>query len=355
MKKRMLILGIIVIVILAIGFKLASNKKKLDEKKKPVVENKIAIPVNTVTVALQDMDNPLIKTGSLIPYKEADIMAASAGKLVSVNFELGAYVSRGQVVATVDNRGLQLNLEAAQLAKAKAEKDFKRYKTLLEGEATTEVNFQDAKLANENADNKIDLIQKQISDNRIKAPVSGRIVSKLVEAGEYVNPGTVLGHIVDVDRLKVEVYVSEGDAYTLKTGKEVKVSTDIYPGVIFNGKVSFVSSKGDATHNYEVEVELNNRKDHQLKAGTFAYVDFERKSLDSLLLIPRSALLKSVQTPLVYVIDDGKAEERNIKIGRDFGDQVEVVGGLKTGDVVITSGQVNLKSGSNVRSIAGQK
>src|SRR5690606_24844366 len=124
----------------------------------------------------------LIKTGNLIPNKEADIMSISGGKLTSVNFELGSYVHEGAVVAQVDNRSLQLSLEAAQLAKSKADKDFSRFKTLLEGEATTEVTFQDAKLNAENSANQIEQIKRQISDNKIKAPIKGQIVSKLKES-----------------------------------------------------------------------------------------------------------------------------------------------------------------------------
>jgi len=354
MKKRMLIIGLVIIIVAAIGFKLAANKKKLDEKKKPAVAADLVIPVNVITMQPQTVDNPLVKTGTLIPFKEADIMAISSGKLVALHFDLGSYVSQGAVVAQVDNKGLQLSLEAAQLTKNKADKDLKRYKALLAGEATTEVNFQDAQLNADNAANQIEQIQKQMSDNRIKAPVTGQVVSKLKEAGEFVNPGTVLGHIVDVGRLKVTVMVSENDAYTLKVGNPVRVTTDIYPGVSFDGKVSFISQQGDATHNYQVEIALTNRKDHPLKAGTFAYVDFERKSKEDRMLIPRSALVESMKNPVVYVVENGRAVSRKITLGREIGDQIEVTGGLSAGDQIITGGQVNITDGSKVRGIVQQ-
>lgn len=354
MKKRLLITGLIIVVIAAIGLKLASNKKKLDAQKKPVVSNNLAIPVNVITTQYQNVDNPLVSTGTLIPFKEADIMAVSAGKLTAVNFELGSHVAQGAIVAQVDNRSLQLSLEAAQLAKSKSDKDFSRYKALLEGEATTEVNFQDAQLNAQNAANQIEQIQKQMADNRIKSPVSGQIVSKLKEAGEYVNPGTVLGHVVDINRLKVNVMISENDAYTLKIGAPVKVTTDIYPGTAFEGKVTFISAQGDAAHNYQVEIALDNRKDHSLRAGTFAYVNFNRKSSEGLLLIPRSALVESMKDPKVYVVKNGNAAIRQITVGGEMGNQIEVLKGLNAGEQIIVSGLVNIRDGSKVKGISQQ-
>lgn len=350
MKKKIVIIGIVVLIVGGIAYKLAANKKVIESNNKMVNTN-ITIPVNIITTALSQPSNNLVKSGTLIPFKEADITAASAGKLTSVNFELGNYVSEGSILAVVDNAGLKLSLDAAQLAKNKAEKDFTRYKTLLAGEATTEMNFQDAKLNFENAQNQIEQIQKQMSDNRIKAPVTGQIVSKLKEAGEFVSPGTVLGHIVDVNRLKVDVMVAEQDVYSLKNGAAVTVTTEIYPGVTFDGKVIFISQSGDAVHNYQVEVMLQNRKDHPLRAGSFANVDFNRKSQEDLLLIPKSALIQSLDKPMVYVVESGKAKQVNITVGQTYGNDIAVISGLEPGQQVVTSGLVNIADGTPVKPV----
>ena len=350
MKKKIVIIGIVVLIVGGIAYKLAANKKVIEANNK-MADTNITIPVNIITTKLSQPSNNLVKSGTLIPFKEADITSASSGKLTSVNFELGDYVSQGATLALVDNAGLKLSLDAAELAKNKSEKDFKRYKTLLAGEATTEMNFQDAKLNYENAQNQIEQIQKQMSDNRIKAPVTGQIVSKLKESGEFVSPGTVLGHIVDVNRLKVDVMVAEHDVYSLKNGAPVTVTTDIYPGVTFDGKVIFISQSGDAVHNYQVEVALQNRKDHPLRAGSFANVDFNRKSQEDLLLIPKSALIQSLDKPMVYVVENGKAKQVNITVGQTYGNDVTVISGLQPGQQVVTSGLVNISDGTPVKPV----
>jgi len=351
MLRKIFIIVFVILILGLIGYKLAANKKIMDAQKALPPTTNLVIPVNVTVAAPTNFNDSLIKTGTLIPFKEADINAIASGKLVSVNFNLGTMVSQGQTVANLDSRTLQLNLQQAILNKNKVEKDVKRNDTLYAGNATTLVDVQNTKLNYENTLNQIDLLHKQISDNEIKTPISGQIVTKLKEAGEFVSAGSSLGHIVDMSSIKVDVLVNEADVYSLKTGQSVIVTTDIYPQVSFPGHINFISDKGDATHNYLVEVTLQNSAAHPLKAGTFAYVNFQRKSSGTAILIPRSSLLEGTQTPKVYIVENDKAVTKDIIIGSELGDLIEVRSGLNAGDKVITGGQVNLKEGSLVKAV----
>lgn len=351
MKNRIIIIVVLVAIVGAITYRLATNKRTLDAQKEVVKDVDIAVPAATYLLERKTLDNNLIKSGKLIPVKEASIMSTGNGKLNSVNFNLGSYVKKNTVIATIDSRLLQLNLEAAELNKDKASKDLTRFERLLEGEATTESTYQDVKFNFDNASVQIETINKQLQDNRIKAPISGQIVRKDVELGEFVGAGSVLGHIVDISQLKAKVMVSEQDVYSLSVGNKVSVSTDIYPGQEFDGKISFISAQGDAAHNYEVEVTLSNSQKHPLKAGTFAYVNFNRKSLENLLVIPRSALVESLQNPFVYVVENERAVKKTIVIERDLGEFIEISSGLSEGDIIVTSGQINISEGTKINAI----
>ena len=356
MNKK-LIAPILVILVVAgfIGWKLSSNKAKIDKKNEPVVQKEIVIPVSAITLEKEMVNNELTKIGNLIPNREADITAATAGKLTSVNFNLGSYVSQGGVVAKVDNRQAVLNLQQARTTKTKYDKDYTRYKTLLEGEATTEASFQDIRLQRDNAANQIELLNKQIADASVRAPISGQIVSKLKEPGEYVNPGTPLGHIVDISVLKANVMISETDAYSLRVGNKVTVMTDVYPDVALSGTISFISNQGDATHNYPVEVTLHNSKSYPLKAGTTVTVNFNKKGGGMLLTIPRTALTSGTKDPKIHVVENGIARLKSIVIGQEIGNNIEVVSGVEEGTQVITSGQINITEGSKVNVVSSQK
>lgn len=348
MKKTTLIVVAALVAITAlIGFRLSSNKKKIDEQKKPVVQTNVAIPVTVAPVAEGTVSQQLVKTGNLIPYKEADIIATTAGKVTKVNFNLGSSIRQGATLVELDNRLKELSLEATQLSIDRLKKDVTRYNTLLAGNATTEIQVNETKYNYENAVNQAEQIRKQIADANVKAPIGGRIVQKDIEPGEYITVGKVLGRVLDVDRLKVQVPVNESDVYQLRQGQAVKVSADVFPGRTFNGRISYIAPQGSDEHNYPVEITIDNA--NGLKAGTFVNADFSQKSNQKALQIPRSALVESVKNPYVFVVNNNVATRRTITIGRDFGDSIEVLSGLKAGDQVVTTGQLNLSDGKPVQ------
>ena len=349
-NRKILIFAIISAIALAlIVWRLAANKKYLDaEKAKTVNVKEVLIPVNYVIASFQNIDNELIKTGTLIPYREADINAISGGKLVGVNFQLGSYVRQGQTLARIDNESMNLNMRQAQLERDRAAKDVQRFTILVEGNAATQMNLDDAKLRLDNANAQLNILRRQSADNAIKAPISGEITLKNSEQGEFVAPGSVLGHIVDVSRLKASVMVNESEVYSLRGGSRVKVTTDVYPGVEYDGVITYISKSGDAAHNYQVEVTLSNSGANPLKARTFVSVNFTRPLERAFLLVPRSAFIDGLKQPKIYIVRDSLAILQQVSIGQDLGQQIEVVSGLNEGDKVIVNGQINLSDSTKV-------
>lgn len=355
MKKRTIFSLLIVIVLIALAaFQLTKNKKKINDANQPREEHVDDIPVFTQEVQLMSIEQSLIRTGTLIPNKEAEINAVSGGLLTAVNFNLGTHVSKGAVLARIDNEQLLLNIRSVELQRDQAKRDYDRYKALFEGDAAPEINYQNAELQYESLSNQLSLLKKQLGDFNIKAPISGMIITKLKEPGEFVGPGSVLGHIVDISSLKATVKVGEADIYNLRVGQHVKVNTDVYNDAVFDGTITFISAKGDETHNYDVEVSIKNSSLHPLKAGTFVSVDFSKESSERVIAIPRSALVESTQNPYVYVIENGMVAEKRVVLGRSFGNNIEIIDGLKEGIQVITSGLINLKPGIKVRPYEAQ-
>ncbi|WP_421826772.1 efflux RND transporter periplasmic adaptor subunit [Larkinella sp.] len=348
MKKTTIIVVIAVLAITSlIGFRLASNKKKIDEKNQMPTNTNTAIPVTVAPVAEGTVSQQLVKTGNLIPFKEADITATTAGKVTQVNFDLGSSIRQGATLVQLDNKLKELSLEATRLNIEKLKKDVTRYTTLLAGNATTEIQLNETKYNYENAVNQAEQIKKQIVDANVKAPISGRIVKKNIEPGEYITVGTVLGTVLDVARLKVQVPVNESDVYRLREGQTVRVSADVFPGKTFSGRISYIAPQGTEEHNYPVEITIDNAGG--LKAGTFVNVDFSQKSNQKALQIPRMALVESIKNPYVYVVNGNVVQKRVIKVGREFDDSIEVLSGLAAGDQVVTTGQLNLSDGKTVQ------
>ncbi|SEJ43257.1 RND family efflux transporter, MFP subunit [Dyadobacter koreensis] len=348
MKKTTIIITLAVLaVVVLIGARLVSNKKTIDEKNKPVTVSNAAIPVTVVEVREDTVSQSLLKTGNLIPYRETSLMATSQGQVLKVNFDLGSNVSQGATLIQIDNKLNELALQATQLNIDKLKKDVTRYNTLYAGNATTELQLNQTKFDYDNAVNKAEQIRKQIQDATVKSPISGRIVKKDIEVGEFVNAGTVLATILDVSRLKVQVMVNEKDVYQLREGQKVKVTADVLSGKTYGGQISYIAPRGNEEHSYPVEITVANSG--QLKAGTFVNVDFSQKSKEKSLQIPRVSLVESIKNPYVYVVNQNVAQQRKLTIGRELGDNIEVLSGLQPGDQVVTTGQLNLTNGKPVQ------
>ncbi|MBE9586853.1 efflux RND transporter periplasmic adaptor subunit [Mucilaginibacter sp. JRF] len=348
MKTKYIVIIVVVAIVALIAFKLSANKKKLDEKNKPVEVTNVHIPVKAAKVTQQLQEISIMKTGNLAPFKEAKALAVTGGNLLQLRFELGDHVTQGQVLALTDNRAAQLELEKAESNAAKLRNDLNIYTELLQGKAATQEKVNQIKQDYLDAVNQVNRTRKNLNDASIKAPTSGIISAKPVEQGVFVNAGAEVATIVNLSRAKVQVYLTEAEVYLIDQGQKVKITTDVYPGKVYNGTVSFISPQADQTHNYIVEIMVDNTQSSVLRSGTFVYADFSKKTKQQVLVIPREALTESVKDAAVYVIQNGTANRKTIKTGSEMGGLIQVTDGLNEGDQVVTSGQINLKDGTPV-------
>lgn len=347
--NRILVIAGVVLALALMAVKLVINKREIDKKNAPVKQQDVVITVTAQKALLLPAKVSLVKTGNLLPASEVAISAAAQGKLVEVNYELGTRVVKGEVIAKIDSRMKELALQQIELTLQKLEKDSARFAELYAGNAATEMQLNDILFNYRNAKNQAEQMRKQISDSRILAPISGMVVRKNFQQGEFVNPGMNLGSIVDVTGLKVQVQLSESEVYGVALKQPLTVSADVFPGKTYKGAVTYISPKGDDTHNYLVEVSLKNDEQQLLKAGTFVYADFQTERQDTVLQIPRSALAESLKNPYVYVIEGETAKKRGIKVGRELGENIEVLEGLSDNESVVVSGQINLTDNAKVK------
>src|SRR5205085_5160142 len=139
------------------------------------------------------------------------------------------------------------------------------------------------------------------------------------------------------------ITVNEMQVANLKTGDKVNVKASVFPDKNYTGTISFIAPKADASLNFPVEIELASNPGNQLKAGMYGTAVFSFDNAAPVVIIPRSAFVGSVSTNQVFVVENGNiARLRKVIAGRVFGDKVEVLQGLKEGETIITSGQINL-------------
>ncbi len=351
--KRTIIIVVVVVLVGLIAFRLISNKKHIESKKQVVDNSNVRVAVNTAKVENKTTDRSLTLVGTVAANQVIDVKSEVAGKITSLNFKLGDFVSKGKALGHIDNTIRELSVQNAEQSLADAKQNFERYKNLYEGGGATKAQFDQYSLAYNNAKIQFQQSKKQMSDAVISAPISGYVTVKAVEAGAFVNVGSPVATVADVSSLKVQLNVSEKDIYSMKVGDQVKISATVYPGIDFQGKISFISVTGDEAHNYPVEISIKNDAKNPLKAGTYVDISFGQKGKVTALQIPREALMGSLKDGKVYVVDTSTklARIRNVVIGLDNGSSLEVLKGLKEGENVITSGQINLADSMKVNII----
>lgn len=347
--KRKHILAIVIILLLAlIIYQLAANKKKINEKNTPVRDAAVKIPVKVSAVTEKQLEISLVKTGSITPFKEAKVLAVTSGIIKEIRFNLGDHVTAGQVLAVMDTRALQLDLQKSENSVSKLRNDLHTYTELLAGNAATQEKVNEIRQNYLDAVNQSGQVKKQIADAAIKAPTSGIIAVKPVEQGVFVNAATDIGTIVNLVKAKIQVTLTEYEVYQVSQGQQVKITADAYPGKTFTGYVSFISPQADETHSYTVEIIADNQEQALLRSGTFVYADFTKKTTQNILLIPREALTESIKDASVYVVENNIAHKKAVTMGTEMKGMIQVIKGLAKGEVVVTSGQINLKEGTPV-------
>ncbi len=326
------------VIIIAILF---YNKTQSESKSKADIQT--SIPVSVTTVGRQKVSDVRSLVGTITANNDVAIISETQGKVTAISAEVGDYKQAGAILIQVDDELKKANLASAEVNYEKAKKDLERYESLFKENSATDQQLEAARLASKAAEAQYVTAHREYTDTKITTPIPGIVTSRLVDVGTYVQKGIPVANVVDISVLKVKVNVAEHDVFKMKVGDKVEVTTDVYPGVKFLGRIRTISSKADDAHTYPVEIALNNAGEHPLKAGMFGQVSFFSGSINEVLTVPRGALVGSMKNPRVFVVEGTVARLRDISVGSEFGTQLTVLSGLKEGETVVLSGQNNLK------------
>ena len=339
-------LWVIVLGLLAFATsrQLSKNKEKFETNAKLSAQQNAVLPVVTGTVAKTTWEGSFSVTGNFAPFKQVPVMSEAAGKIVNLRMSNGASVNEGAVLAAIDNDLLSIELETTNINLAKAGNDLARLKRLMGEGGVTQQQIDDARLGRDNLKAKVKALEKQISMSYVKAPVSGTITNKMVEKGSLVAPAMQLATITNIDRLRMQVYLTEEQVITVKEGQKIRLHADLFPDDTFEGTITFIDVNAGPSRRYLVEVEIPN-PGHRLKPGMTGEVLFEGGQSQEVLAVPRESIVGSLQDARIYVVENKKAVLRQVETGLVSGHNVQIRKGLSEGDSIVVSGQINLTDG----------
>ena len=354
MKKIIITVVVIAATLGVIAYVLTNIKKENEAKTAIVAEKNASVSVRVDTVKVQDVSLDFVSNGNFEPVQELKFSAEKSGKITNVLVKEGDYVSVGQTLAIVRSDVINVNAQNANAVYQNAVADYTRFENAFKTGGVTKQQLDQAKLAMVNSKSQLTQANINVGDTRIKAPISGVINKKYIEIGSIITgmPATELFEIVNVSKLKLNVSVNESQVASLKVGSPTKVTASVYPDKTFDGKITFIAAKADASLNFPVEIEITNNASKDLKAGMYGTAEFASKQQkQSLKIVPRNAFVGSVSSNQVFVIENGIAKLKTVTAGRILGNKVEILSGLNEGETVIVTGQINLQDGSKVEVI----
>jgi RND family efflux transporter MFP subunit len=350
-----------------------------------------ATTVTTAAAISRDDTASLDASGSFVADESADVAALSSGTVTETPASVGQFVEAGAILVRLDNREALLRLEQAKAAHQQAENDLggakgaaataasqavlanenvKRYSEMLKSgdisRSTYEQTVQQGLVADEQARTARQRVEssqaaitsaraqealaaKAAEDTAIRAPFGGFVSERAAAVGEYVTPGLVVARVLKMTPIMLNALVPESDAGRVDVGTEAIAHVAAHPTREFRGRVRVLSPAVDAnTRTLTAHIAFNN-PDHALRPGMFGTVRLLEQAQRQAILIPRAAALNDGPgATQVFVISNGVATARDVRLGDAVGELVRVISGVAAGDVVATSGVSRLRDGMKV-------
>ncbi|MDD2985469.1 efflux RND transporter periplasmic adaptor subunit [Flavobacterium sp.] len=352
------------------------NKIKASRKIVHEEYEKIAAELAKLDLAIADLDPnkkvPLVRTivvkdslfkhyieiqGNVETKENIMISPEYSGVLTQVNVKAGQRVSKGQVLARIDDGGMGSQLAQAETQLALAKTTFEKQKNLWDQKIGSEIQFLQAKTSMESQQKAVAQIKSQLNKTLVLAPFNGTIDDVLIEKGKVVAPGMDLFRIVNLNNMYVSANVPENYIEQLKLGAIVEVNMNSI-GKTYQGKVRQIGNYINPNNRtFSIEIALPN-PDNLLRPNQVAILKIEDYTNPKAIILPENIIQETADgSKIIYVIDQTKSDkntvaiQKTIEIGYASGANVEVKSGLKTGETVITDGAKALKDGAVVEVI----
>jgi HlyD family secretion protein len=338
-KKLFIILGIIVVLVLIIILNLKFKEQGITVEVKPAEFGTIVSKVSG--------------DGELKAEAQVNLQSQTMGTVEKLFVKEGEAVSKGQLVCLLDQKSTKANLDLTQAQFEQAEQSFARSESLFAQNLIAPQDYESAQAAYKAAKARLEQAQDSYEKTMITSPIAGTITQLNIEEGEAVmigtmnNAGTVLMVVADLTKMMGIIDLDETEVPSVKIGSSAIIRMDAFPDTTFAGTVSKVGympkqsvlSTADQATDFEVEIKLD-KTTSDLRPGMSINTEIITGKKDSILIVPIQSAgrrkLKGEETQTVFVVENGVAKLKAIKTGVSSEVDIEILEGLKAGDIVIT-------------------
>jgi membrane fusion protein (multidrug efflux system) len=304
--------------------------------------------VSIAPVRLERVSQKLEALGNARANESVEVTSKTSNVVSSVTFRDGERVRKGQLLVRLDDSQQRADVAAAEAAVAESERLYNRSRELMSTEALSRAQFDQLEATLKANRARLAAANARLEDTVIRAPFGGRVGLRRVSVGTLISPGDVITTLDDTSVIKLDFSVPENFLSTLREGLAVRATAPAFPGRAFTGKVASIDSRVDLnTRSVTVRALLTN-EDGALRPGMFLNVSLANDEREAL-VIPEEALTPEAERQFVFVVSDGKAERREVRIGGRRPGSVEVLAGLSAGERVVVEGTQKVRDGATVR------
>lgn len=342
-KKRVVVVGIL--IALALGIYYGRGMFAGEEQQ----QAGFGVPVETAVVVAKPLNVTLDAVGTLVANEMVTLSPEIAGRITEIKFTEGAPVKKGDPLFKIDDRMARAELKQAESALQLARLNHERFRKLSKTGASTKLRFDEANAELGVTQANVDLSRTKLEYMTITAPFDGTVGLRKVSPGEYVNVGQELANFVSYDPMKVNFTIPETQASQLAVNQTIDFTVEALPGQKFQGVVYALDPQLDVNGRaVQLRATIPN-PDNVLKPGFFARISLIVARKENALSVPESAIVPQGDTKQVFVVDaENKAQLVTVELGERVAGSVEILSGVKEGDVVVTSGQIKLQPGAPV-------
>ncbi len=338
------------VLLLALGASSCDKSADAKEDEKQSAPKKV--PVETVLAARADLRETIVSTSTVDSRNAVDVVAEIPGTVVELSVEQGDTVTKRQQLARVNREELGLGVETAKSAVARLEREVERLRPLYEKGILPRQQFDEATYRLDEAKTEQRRANMSASDRRVTAPTTGVVAIRYVNLGQQVATGTPLFRIVQPNDLVVHVNLPESSLGKIFEGQLAYLRSDAIGADEFASSVEKISPVVDPrTGTVRVTLDLTDiaaETAAKLRPGMFVKAFIVTDARTNVLAIPRRAVARSDDGAFVFVVSDGTATRRAVKLGVAEGNRVEVTEGIAEGEAVVVLGQDGLKDGTAV-------
>ncbi len=301
-----------------------------------------ALNVQGLVITPRHLNEMITSTGTLMSDEETELSFETSGRIVEIYFDEGSHVRKNELMAKINDRPLQAQLQRLQAQKRLVEEREFRQRSLLERDAISQESYDQVVTERQVIEADIALMEARIAETELRAPFDGVVGLRHLSEGSYVNPNTKIARLVKNKPLKIEFSVAERYSGEITPGFPITFRVDGF-SESFSARVYAVEPKIDVGTRTVVVRALYPNTNEALQPGRFTNVILQLSETDNAIAVPTEAIIPEMEGEKVFVYRSGIAQPQYVSIGLRTESHIQITGGLEFGDTLLTSGVMQLR------------